>query len=163
MLVQRVIKTSSRLSSHNDMGVKQLICCLGPPSSSASSLPSPRTPDVRFRVLIIGRANAGKTSILQRVCDTTESPVIYRSRGSDTQSQVCARSSWRFQSYHCPSRLYSNPQQRLDPHILSPTADRDDPVDSVAFTTSTMNSPSRTTMDTSSMTPVDLRQAAQTS
>ena len=26
----------------------------------------------------MGRANAGKTSILQRVCDTTESPKIYR-------------------------------------------------------------------------------------
>ena len=34
--------------------------------------------DFKFRVLIIGRANAGMTSILQRVCDTTESPEIYR-------------------------------------------------------------------------------------
>jgi GTPase SAR1 family protein len=33
--------------------------------------------NVRFRVLIIGRANAGKTTILQRVCETTESPEIY--------------------------------------------------------------------------------------
>jgi GTPase SAR1 family protein len=39
----------------------------------------PRVPrDIKFRVLIIGRANAGKTSILQRVCDTTESPEVYR-------------------------------------------------------------------------------------
>ena len=37
-------------------------------------------PKIQFRVLIIGRANAGKTSILQRVCDTTESPTIYRLR-----------------------------------------------------------------------------------
>ncbi|KAH9053749.1 hypothetical protein EDB87DRAFT_166464 [Lactarius vividus] len=36
---------------------------------------------IQFRVLIIGRANAGKTSILQRVCNTTDSPVIYRSDG----------------------------------------------------------------------------------
>ena len=28
----------------------------------------PRLPNVKFRVLIIGRANAGKTTILQRVC-----------------------------------------------------------------------------------------------
>ncbi|KAJ6616310.1 hypothetical protein B0H10DRAFT_1879181, partial [Mycena sp. CBHHK59/15] len=35
-------------------------------------------PDVQFRVLIAGRANAGKTSILQRVCETTQSPEIYR-------------------------------------------------------------------------------------
>ena len=31
-----------------------------------------------FRVLVIGRANAGKTSLLQRVCDTTDSPEVYR-------------------------------------------------------------------------------------
>ncbi|KAH9033823.1 hypothetical protein EDB85DRAFT_2144778 [Lactarius pseudohatsudake] len=37
-----------------------------------------RLPEVQFRVLIVGRANAGKTSILQRICETTESPVIYR-------------------------------------------------------------------------------------
>ncbi|KAH9178942.1 hypothetical protein EDB89DRAFT_1842968 [Lactarius sanguifluus] len=37
-----------------------------------------RIPTIRFRVLIIGRANAGKTTILQRVCDTTGSPIIYR-------------------------------------------------------------------------------------
>ncbi|KAF8264682.1 hypothetical protein EI94DRAFT_439405 [Lactarius quietus] len=37
-----------------------------------------RIPKIPFRVLIIGRANAGKTSILQRVCETTNSPVIYR-------------------------------------------------------------------------------------
>ena len=33
---------------------------------------------LRFRVLVLGRANAGKTTILQRVCETTESPKIYR-------------------------------------------------------------------------------------
>ncbi|KAF8260962.1 hypothetical protein EI94DRAFT_1811020 [Lactarius quietus] len=37
-------------------------------------------PKIQFRVLIIGRANAGKTTILQRVCDTTESPTIYRGK-----------------------------------------------------------------------------------
>ncbi|KAG2755357.1 hypothetical protein P692DRAFT_201762226 [Suillus brevipes Sb2] len=35
----------------------------------------------RFRILIIGRANAGKTTILQRVCKTTENPQIYNSAG----------------------------------------------------------------------------------
>jgi GTPase SAR1 family protein len=35
----------------------------------------------RFRVLVIGRANAGKTTILQRVCNTRENPEIYNSAG----------------------------------------------------------------------------------
>ena len=35
----------------------------------------------RFRVLIIGRANAGKTTILQRVCNTTEQPEIFNRKG----------------------------------------------------------------------------------
>jgi len=35
----------------------------------------------RFRILVIGRANAGKTTILQRVCNTREKPEIYNSAG----------------------------------------------------------------------------------
>ena len=31
----------------------------------------------RFRILVIGRANSGKTTLLQRVCDTTDDPCIY--------------------------------------------------------------------------------------
>ncbi|KAF8262504.1 hypothetical protein EI94DRAFT_1601852 [Lactarius quietus] len=52
--------------------------------NSVPTTATPRSliPDIKFRVLIIGRANAGKTSILQRVCDTTDSPVIYRRMGS---------------------------------------------------------------------------------
>ncbi|KAJ7938703.1 hypothetical protein B0H13DRAFT_1587466 [Mycena leptocephala] len=48
-------------------------------------------PDVKFRVLIVGRANAGKTSILQRVCDTTESPKTYRVTGEERTEphQLC--------------------------------------------------------------------------
>ena len=32
----------------------------------------------KYRILIVGHANAGKTSILQRVADTTNSPSVYR-------------------------------------------------------------------------------------
>jgi len=40
-----------------------------------------RTP--HFRVLIIGRANAGKTTILQRVCNTMEQPKIFNEKGHE--------------------------------------------------------------------------------
>ncbi|KAG1871884.1 hypothetical protein C8R48DRAFT_595203 [Suillus tomentosus] len=36
----------------------------------------------RFRVLIMGRANAGKTTILQKVCNTTDQPEIYDTQGN---------------------------------------------------------------------------------
>ncbi|KAH9056825.1 hypothetical protein EDB87DRAFT_1164094 [Lactarius vividus] len=58
---------------------------LGPQATSPNTVGSVDTqqplrqlPSIQFRVLIIGRANAGKTSILQRVCETTDSPVIHR-------------------------------------------------------------------------------------
>ena len=35
----------------------------------------------RFRILVIGRANAGKTTILKKICDSTEDPEIYNDRG----------------------------------------------------------------------------------
>ncbi|KAF7970945.1 hypothetical protein HWV62_22519 [Athelia sp. TMB] len=35
----------------------------------------------RFRILIIGRANAGKTTILQKVCGTTEAPITRNAKG----------------------------------------------------------------------------------
>jgi len=69
----------------------------------------PRLPDLKFRVLIIGRANAGKTSILQRVCDTTESPEVYRLDERGDRHRVCPRSRQYFRS-HRLARLHSTPQ-----------------------------------------------------
>ena len=51
----------------------------GQMGSNQSKTGTPRIiQDLKFRVLVLGRANAGKTTILQRVCETTESPMIYR-------------------------------------------------------------------------------------
>ena len=52
-----------------------------------------------FRILVIGRANAGKTTLLQRVCNTTEEPCIY---DEDNNNLVTVRRpeneffSWHF-------------------------------------------------------------------
>jgi GTPase SAR1 family protein len=40
----------------------------------------------RFRILIIGRANAGKTSILQKVCNTMEQAEIFNSKGEKVRT-----------------------------------------------------------------------------
>ncbi|KIJ58646.1 hypothetical protein HYDPIDRAFT_141417 [Hydnomerulius pinastri MD-312] len=42
----------------------------------------------RFRILIIGRANAGKTTILQRVCRSTENPEIYDRYGKKIDGAI---------------------------------------------------------------------------
>ncbi|KAH8990914.1 hypothetical protein EDB86DRAFT_2806939 [Lactarius hatsudake] len=58
--------------------------------------PNRRIPKFSFRVLIIGRANAGKTSILQRICDTTESPIIYRGN-EEVRSPIFQRGEHRIE------------------------------------------------------------------
>jgi GTPase SAR1 family protein len=49
----------------------------------------------RFRILIIGRANAGKTTILRRVCKTREDPEIYNSAGEKVRNMIPTTSSIR--------------------------------------------------------------------
>ncbi|KAG1827980.1 GTP-binding protein [Suillus variegatus] len=44
----------------------------------------------RFRVLIMGRANAGKTTILQKVCNTTDQPEIYDTKGKKVRVMIYA-------------------------------------------------------------------------
>jgi GTPase SAR1 family protein len=61
-------------------------------------------------VLVIGRANVGKTSILQRVYDTTESPTIYR-RGKHGQKEEV-----RGPNFVCEPDLIAD-QVKLDPSM----------------------------------------------
>ena len=79
--------------------------------------PPHRLPEIKFRVLIIGRANAGKTSILQKVCDTTKSPVIYRGTGGGRK---------RF----CYSADFVS---RLDPIKLDPSIEVSDVASSFGY------------------------------
>ncbi|KAG6914002.1 hypothetical protein DXG01_002956 [Tephrocybe rancida] len=49
----------------------------------------------RFRVLIIGRANSGKTTILKKVCNSTEEPAIYSGDGDSIGMNVLSPSPLR--------------------------------------------------------------------
>ena len=57
-------------STASIMGTAQ--SCTARTGQSCSQLP-----EIWFRVLVTGRANTGKTLILQQVCETTKSPTIY--------------------------------------------------------------------------------------
>lgn len=45
--------------------------------TGTSNAPRMRKKFRHFRILVIGRANAGKTTLLKRVCNTTDEPCIY--------------------------------------------------------------------------------------
>ena len=60
-----------------------------------------------FRILVIGRANAGKTTLLKRVCNTKEDPVYSEVR------------YMRFALY--PTPLSSFPHQQINPTSKVPT------------------------------------------
>ncbi|KAI5990705.1 hypothetical protein EDC04DRAFT_2614127 [Pisolithus marmoratus] len=42
----------------------------------------------RFQILIMGRANAGKTTILQRVCNSTDKPEIFDGKGNKIERDI---------------------------------------------------------------------------
>lgn len=43
----------------------------------------------RFRILVIGRANAGKTTILKKICDSIDEPIIYDREGVKVSRRLC--------------------------------------------------------------------------
>lgn len=42
----------------------------------------------RFRILVMGRANAGKTTILQRICNTTDQPEVFNGDGKKVDATM---------------------------------------------------------------------------
>ncbi|KAI6115748.1 hypothetical protein EV401DRAFT_2198061 [Pisolithus croceorrhizus] len=80
----------------------------GVPLASSSSRPAYRLDPAkaqehvdrirRFRILVMGRANAGKTTILQRVCNTTDQPEIFNGKGERVDATVVQGSLKR--GYH---------------------------------------------------------------
>ncbi|KAL4071224.1 hypothetical protein V8B97DRAFT_1871476 [Scleroderma yunnanense] len=66
-----------------------------------------------FRILVIGRSNAGKTTILQRVCNTTELPEIFNTKGEKARS---------FTALCCKLLMCGNSQ--IDPAIVQGSLER---------------------------------------
>ncbi|KAF7343560.1 GTP-binding protein [Mycena sanguinolenta] len=64
-----------------------------------------------FRILIIGRANAGKTTILKKVCNSVEDPEIYNTRGRRIDPEIVKESAERGE-HNIDNQLIfkSNPQ-----------------------------------------------------
>jgi GTPase SAR1 family protein len=41
-----------------------------------------------FRILVVGRADAGKTTLLQRVCQSTEQPEVFDEEGNQVHAAL---------------------------------------------------------------------------
>ncbi|KAJ8593421.1 hypothetical protein M405DRAFT_810957 [Rhizopogon salebrosus TDB-379] len=52
----------------------------------------------RFRILVVGRANSGKTTLLQKVCSATEKPQIFDGKGKKIDADILKTSVDR--GYH---------------------------------------------------------------
>ena len=52
------------------------------PHLTAEEIQKTRARFRQFRILVIGRANAGKTTILRKVCNTTGDPIIFDPEGN---------------------------------------------------------------------------------
>ena len=109
----------------------------------------------RFRILVIGRANAGKTTLLQRVCNTTEDPCIYNEDNKNLVSLHTRR--WILPptfstSLNLPQR-YSTFYRYLLPCLIL--------LSSEGYMTSVGRSHSAATLDLSSTILPDLRQATR--
>jgi len=52
-----------------------------------------------FRILVIGRSNAGKTTVLQRVCNTTELPEVFNAKGEKVG--CLATQYWKAMDEYC--------------------------------------------------------------
>ncbi|KZP15899.1 hypothetical protein FIBSPDRAFT_895415 [Athelia psychrophila] len=84
-----LFKSLRRLNASSKSSVQAPFAQAGSASQSVPALPQEDDYDSaqirercpRFRTLIIGRANAGKTTILQKVCGTTKKPVVYDVQG----------------------------------------------------------------------------------
>ncbi len=54
-----------------------------------------------FRILVIGRANAGKTTLLKRVCNTDEDPCIYdENNKNQVRCQYSSQFPWSYLLIH---------------------------------------------------------------
>lgn len=58
-----------------------LVGSQAPPPLDSKQLEEIRRQFGKFRILVIGRGNAGKTTILQKVCNTSEQAEIYDQDG----------------------------------------------------------------------------------
>ena len=78
----RVVPPSKRANNHQIVYPPALLITL----TDTMEIKDIKEKFGRFRILVIGRANAGKTTILKKICNSTENPEIYDDEGYKVRS-----------------------------------------------------------------------------
>ena len=87
-------------------------CTSSRPQLNAQQMEKLRERFTQFRILVIGRANAGKTTILRKLCDATGEPMIFDPTGKKVKYMVQVHARY---SHLCPwSQIESS---TLDPSL----------------------------------------------
>ena len=86
------------------------ISALSKPQNMTEETQEVQAKFTRFRILVIGRANAGKTTILRRLCNTTGEAIIFSPNGEKV-SKVKVNARY--------SRFY--PCSQIESSTLNPT------------------------------------------
>ena len=97
-IVRETLLTMSSTSSRPQLGAQQM--------------QELRKRFTRFRILVIGRANAGKTTILRNLCNATGEPMIFDPTGKRVKYMVQVHARY---SYLCPQ--YQIESSTLDPSL----------------------------------------------
>jgi hypothetical protein len=82
--------------SHRFCSVNDDRCSLSPSTASHDMPPSAqdvRAKFTRFRILVVGRANVSKTTLLQKVCNATGKPEIFDGKGNKVDHTFHATSA----------------------------------------------------------------------
>ena len=76
-----------------------------------------------FRILVIGRANAGKTTILEKVCGVAEGtqPIIYDEHAVELKANITPKLESKPESSHGPKTRFKLPIKQLFNRKSSPS------------------------------------------
>ena len=102
----------SNLTSNSSRDSLAMSSTSSRPQLSARQMQDLRERFTQFRILVIGRANAGKTTILHTLCNATGDPTIFDRRGKKVKYMIQVHARY---SHLCPSSQIES--SALDPSL----------------------------------------------
>ena len=90
-----------------------------------------------FRILVVGRANAGKTTILEKVCGIQQGtkPIIHKAQGPSLAAQAPTKTSLFRRIFNRPKRVGDSVTSSSSTECLKPSIYVSDVIEFASFQT----------------------------